>query len=336
MHDLIRDSAPRALGGQWSNAYAGALAQQQAFNNRRQLANNAALTNYSQIFRSQPPTMPEIENCPPPGVDEALARSALEDYYGTTIKAVIWLRDADVARTHFQHNLLSSITATAINWRAMSTAGVEAVTMPSEPTVRATQGYPLPTGMSQINFGSLRGGERAIQAGITLLGACRVWGIHHEDATAHLLPRPMFFEAPNGIPHRVDGPAVVWPHPQATNEYYLQGIRVPKEAIMEPAKLPEIALSHPNAEVRRVLMTHYGHERLLREHGKVVQTDDCGVLWAIDPDLRMVEVENSTPEPDGTRRKYMLRVPPDTRTSRAGVAWTFGLRPTEYQPQRQT
>ncbi|WP_442810207.1 DUF6745 domain-containing protein [Streptomyces sp. W16] len=32
----------------------------------------------------------------------------------------------------------------------------------------------------------------------------------------------------------------------------------------------------------------------------------------------MVEVLNSTPEPDGTHRTYWLRVPPSTRTARAG------------------
>jgi hypothetical protein len=50
----------------------------------------------------------------------------------------------------------------------------------------------------------------------------------------------------------------------------------------------------------------------------------------------MVEVINSTPEPDGSRRTYFLRVPPDTETAREGVAWTFGLTPEEYQPLLQT
>jgi hypothetical protein len=50
----------------------------------------------------------------------------------------------------------------------------------------------------------------------------------------------------------------------------------------------------------------------------------------------MVEVVNSTPEPDGTSRTYWLRVPPQTRTARAGVAWTFGVDAAAYRPQRQT
>ena len=41
--------------------------------------------------------------------------------------------------------------------------------------------------------------------------------------------------------------------------------------------------------------------------------------------LTVVEVVNSTPEPDGSHRRYFLRVPPDTRTAREAVAWTFGF-----------
>jgi len=38
----------------------------------------------------------------------------------------------------------------------------------------------------------------------------------------------------------------------------------------------------------------------------------------------MVEVANATPEPDGTRRAYWLRVPPDMRTARQAVAQAGG------------
>ncbi len=53
-------------------------------------------------------------------------------------------------------------------------------------------------------------------------------------------------------------------------------------------------------------------------------------------DVVMVEVVNSTPEPDGTSRTYWLRVPPATRTAREGVAWTFGVGAEIYEPLQQT
>jgi hypothetical protein len=37
----------------------------------------------------------------------------------------------------------------------------------------------------------------------------------------------------------------------------------------------------------------------------------------------MLEVENSTPEPDGSHKPYFLRVPPEVRTARETLAWTF-------------
>ena len=51
----------------------------------------------------------------------------------------------------------------------------------------------------------------------------------------------------------------------------------------------------------------------------------AATLQIDDEPLRVVEVVNSTPEPDGTYRRYLLRVPPTTRTAREAVAWTFGF-----------
>lgn len=71
-------------------------------------------------------------------------------------------------------------------------------------------------------------------------------------------------------------------------------------------------------------------------------TDDFGTLFRrrmpeeLEP-LMFVEVLNSTPEPDGSFRNYVLRVPPDVSTPREAVAWTFGtIDPEDYQPVRET
>lgn len=89
------------------------------------------------------------------------------------------------------------------------------------------------------------------------------------------------------------------------------------------------------------MLEHYGYDRYLTESGaEPINKDETGILWRIalagDEDVVMVEVVNSTPEPDGTSRTYWLRVPPGTRTAKAGVAWTFGLDPGEYEPLKQT
>ncbi|MFE6668178.1 DUF6745 domain-containing protein [Streptomyces sp. NPDC057697] len=139
---------------------------------------------------------------------------------------------------------------------------------------------------------------------------------------------------------RGDGPALAYRDGFALHAW--RGMPVPEEFLEElktltPARIREEA----NAELRRVMLEFYGYDRYLTESGaEPVHRDETGVLWRIaldgDEDVVMVEVVNSTPEPDGTHRVYWLRVPPGTRTAKDGVAWTFGLQGDAYAPVRQT
>ncbi|WP_329083398.1 DUF6745 domain-containing protein [Streptosporangium sp. NBC_01469] len=140
--------------------------------------------------------------------------------------------------------------------------------------------------------------------------------------------------------HRAVGPALAFPDGFALHAWH--GMPVPAEfgAVMADLSAPRIG-QEPNAELRRVMLEHYGFDRYLKESGaEVVQRDDTGVLWQArfpdDESLVMVEVVNSTPEPDGTSRTYFLRVPPYVTTARQGVAWTFGLSAEQYEPREQT
>ncbi|MEV3987590.1 DUF6745 domain-containing protein [Streptomyces sp. NPDC049837] len=139
---------------------------------------------------------------------------------------------------------------------------------------------------------------------------------------------------------RADGPALAFPDGFAL--YAWRGMPVPGDFLAELAALtPERIREEENAELRRVMLEHFGYDRYLSESGaEPVHRDETGVLWRIplpdDEDVAMVEVVNSTPEPDGTSRTYWLRVPPATRTAREGVAWTFGLAAEAYEPLRQT
>ncbi|WP_299534550.1 DUF6745 domain-containing protein [uncultured Streptomyces sp.] len=137
-----------------------------------------------------------------------------------------------------------------------------------------------------------------------------------------------------------EGPALAYRDGFAL--YAWRGMPVPAAFLGELATLtPERIREEENAELRRVMLEYYGYERYLAESGaQPVQQDEAGILWRIamaeDEDVVMVEVVNSTPEPDGTHRTYWLRVPPATRTAREGVAWTFGLTGDAYVPVRQT
>ncbi|MGW4731923.1 DUF6745 domain-containing protein [Streptomyces shenzhenensis] len=139
---------------------------------------------------------------------------------------------------------------------------------------------------------------------------------------------------------RGDGPALAFPDGFALHAW--RGMPVPAEFLGGLTGLtPQRIRDEENAELRRVMLEHYGYDRYLEESGaEPLQRDEAGVLWRIelegDEPLVMVEVVNSTPEPDGTHRTYWLRVPPRTRTAREGVAWTFGLEAAEYTPERET
>ncbi|WP_405178187.1 hypothetical protein OG225_29015 [Nocardia sp. NBC_01377] len=139
---------------------------------------------------------------------------------------------------------------------------------------------------------------------------------------------------------RGDGPALAYADGFAL--YAWRGMPVPAEFLDGLSGLTaEKIREEENAELRRVMLEYYGYDRYLDESGaKPIHKDETGVLWRIeldgDEDVAMVEVVNSTPEPDGTNRTYWLRVPPDTETAREGVAWTFGVSAEDYEPLKQT
>ncbi|GAA0917222.1 hypothetical protein GCM10009549_33960 [Streptomyces thermoalcalitolerans] len=177
-------------------------------------------------------------------------------------------------------------------------------------------------------------------AGITAVARAAGWWWPYEK-TVVICERPVELHRDEaGRLDRADGPALAYPDGFAL--YAWHGMPVPAEFLAELAELtPRRIQEEENAELRRVMLEHYGYDRFLKESGaQPVHRDETGVLWRIelegDEPLVMVEVVNSTPEPDGTHRTYWLRVPPHTRTAREGVAWTFGLEEAEYAPEKET
>jgi hypothetical protein len=147
------------------------------------------------------------------------------------------------------------------------------------------------------------------------------------------VPRPALrIEA--GVLHRWDGqPAVSWAN--GRSYYFWRGVHMTERVGCAPDGLTGGRIRHTsNAERRRVMIERYGTERFLRDVGsELIAQDDLGRLWRTprpvgrneQEPLALVEVVNSTQEPDGSYRHYFLRVPPTTRTARAAVAWTFGF-----------
>lgn len=155
--------------------------------------------------------------------------------------------------------------------------------------------------------------------------------------------------------HSTRGPAVSWP--DGHQMFAVHGVRVPERVILQQDKTtPRDILAEPNTEVRRVMVELYGGERFMRDAGgRIIHTDETGKLWRKKmpdgtEDVLMVEVVNSTPEPDGSFKTYWLRVDPQCRplrrdgqlgepqvlTARAAVASTFGFTADEYNLDIET
>ncbi|MBO3680895.1 DUF6745 domain-containing protein [Streptomyces sp. NEAU-YJ-81] len=177
-------------------------------------------------------------------------------------------------------------------------------------------------------------------AGVAAVARAAGWWWPYEKAVI-VAERPVELHRDEaGRLDRGDGPALAFPDGFAL--YAWRGMPVPAAFLRQLGELtPDRIREEENAELRRVMLEHYGYDRYLEESGaEPVHRDETGVLWRIaldgDEPVVMVEVVNSTPEPDGTHRTYWLRVPPRVRTAREGVAWTFGVDADTYRPERET
>ena len=96
-------------------------------------------------------------------------------------------------------------------------------------------------------------------------------------------------------------------------------------------------LNTRNAEVRRVCLEEFGYGRFLSKMPhRVIDTDEDSELVLIhwhksEEPICLVKVKCST-----TGVFYTLRVPPDMKTVKQAVAWTFDVKPEKYVPEKET
>jgi hypothetical protein len=161
---------------------------------------------------------------------------------------------------------------------------------------------------------------------------CRTagWAIPHENICWVSERHNVLNRDEQGRLHCTTGPALAYP--DGWSIYAWHGVRVPENIIMQPETITAADIAgEPNAEIRRVMLEMFGRERFvdLPECIKV-HTDDWGSLYRNDAirDINddpycFVKVLNSTPEPDGTYKDYILRVNPNIQTAYEAVASTF-------------
>lgn len=182
--------------------------------------------------------------------------------------------------------------------------------------------------------------EPAALDGLMELARSAGWWWPHGSAVV-VCERPLrLLHDDRGRLHGENGPAIVYP--DGWSIWAWHGVRVQRRVIEQPEALSATeVLGEPDPEVRRVMIERLGKDRFLRDAGATrVAEDETGILWRVDlPDdepLVCVEVTNTSPAPDATFRRFMLRVPPEMRTPREAIAWTFALDGRDYGPSLET
>lgn len=141
-----------------------------------------------------------------------------------------------------------------------------------------------------------------------------------------------------GRPH---GEWIVWAESgkELLRQFYHHGIRIPPkyEALIISNKLTaKHILRIKNAEVRRVCLEALGYSRFLAQlpHEVIHRDGDQELVVAHwhkgEEPLCLVKVRCPT-----TGAFYVLRVPPGMKMVKQAVAWTFGVREAEYQPDEE-
>lgn len=138
-----------------------------------------------------------------------------------------------------------------------------------------------------------------------------------------------------GRPHAENGPALEYE--DGWRLWMWHGVPIDKRIITDPETITveEICLC-TNKHVRSVLLDRYGINRFLKDsEARLVHSDEFGELYNfsisdVEP-VVLVRVHFDLKEQDRRFKEFFIRVPPDTKTAREAVAWTYALSPAKLQ-----
>jgi hypothetical protein len=134
--------------------------------------------------------------------------------------------------------------------------------------------------------------------------------------------------------HSREGPALQYR--DGLTIYMWKGVQVPDWMIEHPDLITTAFIDrHPDFLLRRCMIEIMTPEKYIANSGAVpVARDETGILWRKqwwnNDAWAAVEVVNGTPEPNGVYKHYFLQVPPNVRSAREAVAWTYGMTESEY------
>lgn len=90
-------------------------------------------------------------------------------------------------------------------------------------------------------------------------------------------------------------------------------------------------LACKNQEIKQSALKRYGYENFVRDANMDEADRDGENALLRKGDIVFAYVKDSS-----TPRRYLLRVPPQMKTVREAIAWTFNMRPDEYRPLVET
>ncbi|MFX0033849.1 MAG: DUF6745 domain-containing protein [Candidatus Hodarchaeota archaeon] len=106
----------------------------------------------------------------------------------------------------------------------------------------------------------------------------------------------------------------------------------------EPPSAREI-LNLKNTEIKSHFLNDYGQgiKRFLKDlNAIIVHTEGTYTLIRIIVERHGEPLTYIIVKDVSSRKYYILRVPPDIRTCKEALAWTFGLSPEEYNPTKES
>jgi hypothetical protein len=175
-------------------------------------------------------------------------------------------------------------------------------------------------------------------AGLMTMAQSGCWLVPHEQ-TCWVCDRPdrLLTDTADRL-HCANGPALTY-H-DGWRAYFWKGVQVQPWMIEHPEQITIAKIARTfEPTLRATMIDIMTPERFIRTGGASrISHDDTGSLWRQTWTFERVpigswcavEVENGTPEPDGTHKTYVLRVPPECQTAREAVAWTYGMTAEQY------
>jgi hypothetical protein len=174
--------------------------------------------------------------------------------------------------------------------------------------------------------------------GIWRIAKSAGWIVPHERM-CWVCERPKLLRTDTGARlHCPDGPALGYRDGWSFHAW--KGVEVPEWMIENPERITPATIADAiDPVLRNCMIEIMTPERFVRSGGAtLVSKDDTGILWRARWSHRgvtvgswaAVEVVNGTADPDGSHRRYFLRVPSNMRTAREAVAWTYGLSAERY------